>query len=334
VIRRIASYALAALVLAGVTGAAVVGALLEPRVDSGADVLFEVKRGESLRAIAMRLEQHGIVRDARATTWSARLRGKAEQLHAGQYWLSPALSPNEIIDIIASGRVATWEVVIPEGLTAAEIAERLTERGIVEAKEFRAAVADPALAAELGIPARSLEGYLFPETYRLPRGQSGPDVARVLVEQFRAAWRQVEARAAERGLSMQEVVTLASIVEKETGAVDERPKIASVFANRLRLNMRLESDPTVIYGVSDFDGNLRRSDLDDAANAYNTYQHPGLPPGPISNPGLDALRAVIDPAPSKLLYFVSRNDGTHVFSESYAQHVAAVDRYQRRRASR
>jgi UPF0755 protein len=159
-------------------------------------------------------------------------------------------------------------------------------------------------------------------------------VVRVLVEQFRAAWHQVEARAAERGLSMNEVVTLASIVEKETGAPSERPMIASVFANRLRLNMRLESDPTVIYGVAAFDGNLRRSDLDDTANAYNTYQHYGLPPGPISNPGLDALRAAVDPAPSKLLYFVSRNDGTHEFSETYGQHVEAVDRYQRRRASR
>jgi UPF0755 protein len=334
VIRRIASYSLAALVLVGVTVATMAAVLLEPRADGGAEVLFEVKRGESLRVIAMRLEEHGLVRDARATTWWARLRGQAEQLHAGQYWLSPALSPAEIIDRIASGKVATWEVVVPEGLTAAEIGERFAERGIVDAREFAAAAADPALARELGIPAPSLEGYLFPETYRLPRGQTGPDVVRVLVEQFRAAWRQVEARAAERGLPMHEVVTLASIVEKETGAPNERPMIASVFANRLRLNMRLESDPTVIYGVTAFDGNLRRSDLDDAANAYNTYQHAGLPPGPISNPGLDALRAVIDPAPSKLLYFVSKNDGTHEFSETYAQHVEAVDRYQRRRTPR
>jgi UPF0755 protein len=333
VIGRALRYVLAALVLIGVTGGAMVSAMLAPRSDGGAEVLFEVKRGESLRAIATRLEQHGLVRDARATSWWARLRGQAEQLHAGQYWLSPSLSPSEIIDMLASGRVATWEVVIPEGLTAAEIGQRLAERGIVDPAEFNAAVADPKLAAELGIPARSLEGYLFPETYRLPRAQTGPDVVRVLVGQFRVAWHQVEDRARERGLSMQDVVTLASIVEKETGASDERPKIASVFANRLRLNMRLESDPTVIYGVSGFDGNLRRSDLDDTANAYNTYQHAGLPPGPIANPGLEALRAVIDPAPSKLLYFVSKNDGTHEFSETYAQHVAAVDRYQRRRGA-
>ena len=333
-IARMASYALAALLLAAVTGGAIVATMLEPRAEAGAEVLFEVRKGESLRAIATRLEEHGLVRDARATTWWARLRGQASELHAGQYWLSPALSPGEIIDRIASGRVATWEVVIPEGLTAAEIGDRLAARGIVDVREFSAAVADPELARELGIPAKSLEGYLFPETYRLPRGRTGPEVVRVLVEQFRAAWRQVEARAAERGLAMHEVVILASIVEKETGAPNERPMIASVFANRLRKGMRLESDPTVIYGVTAFDGNLRRTDLDDTANLYNTYQHTGLPPGPISNPGLDALRAVIDPAESNLLYFVSRNDGTHEFSETYAKHVEAVDRYQRRRAAR
>ena len=155
----------------------------------------------------------------------------------------------------------------------------------------------------------------------------------MLVEQFKAAWREVEPRAVQRGLSMHEVVILASIVEKETGAPDERPLIASVFANRLR-HMRLESDPTVIYGVAGFDGNLRRSDLDDTANVYNTYQHYGLPPGPIANPGLDALRAVIDPTQSKMLYFVSRNDGTHEFSATYREHSDAVERYQRRRAAR
>ena len=332
-IARMASYALAALLLVAVTGGAMIATLLEPRADEGGEVLFEVRKGESLRAIANRLEERGLVRDARATTWWARLRGQAGELHAGQYWLSPALSPSEIIDRFASGRVATWEVVIPEGLTAAEIGERLAARGIVDAREFTAAVADPALARELGIPAQSLEGYLFPETYRLPRGSTGPEVVRVLVEQFRAAWKQVEARAAERKLEMHPVVILASIVEKETGVPSERPMIASVFSNRLRKGMRLESDPTVIYGVTGFDGNLRRVDLDDTANRYNTYQYYGLPPGPIANPGLDALRAVVDPAPGKLLYFVSKNDGTHEFSETYAQHVEAVDRYQRRRNS-
>ena len=156
----------------------------------------------------------------------------------------------------------------------------------------------------------------------------------MLVEQFKAAWREVEPRAAQRGLSMHEVVILASIVEKETGAPDERPLIASVFSNRLRRNMRLESDPTVIYGVAGFDGNLRRSDLDDTENAYNTYQHYGLPPGPIANPGLDALRAVVDPAQSEdALLRVAQRRHARVLRH-LREHSDAVERYQRRRASR
>jgi UPF0755 protein len=155
-----------------------------------------------------------------------------------------------------------------------------------------------------------------------------------MVEQFHRAWRQIDEDARRRGLDKHEVVILASIVEKETGAAQERPLIASVFANRLERGMRLESDPTTIYGIPDFDGNLRRRDLENEDNRYNTYRHGGLPPGPIANPGLHALRAVVHPAQSDYLFFVSRNDGTHVFSATYREHVNAVNRYQRRKASR
>jgi UPF0755 protein len=331
---RLVRYAFALAVLGAITAAAVLWSLLQPVSDQGAEVLFEVRSGDSSREIAERLERTGLVRNARATRWWARLRGHAEQLHAGQYWLSPALSAPEILERFVSGRVATWQIVIPEGLTAAEIGARLAAMNLVDAADFAAVVEDAQLARSLGIQAASLEGYLFPETYRMPRGQSGRDVARILVGQFMGAWRTIEDHAAARGLSMHEVVTLASIVEKETGVAAERPMIASVFANRLRRSMRLESDPTVIYGLRGFDGNLRRRDIDDAANPYNTYQHVGLPPGPISNPGLDALRSVVEPANSDFLYFVSRNDGTHHFSSNYRDHVDAVDQYQRRRRSR
>ena len=145
-----------------------------------------------------------------------------------------------------------------------------------------------------------------------------------MVEQFFETWRELAPLAAQRGLTLHQVVTLASIVEKETGAPAERPLIASVFANRLARRMRLESDPTVIYGLASFDGNLRRRDLEDEANPYNTYRIAGLPPGPISNPGRAALHAVVEPAQSDYLYFVSRNDGTHVFSRNYRDHLAAV----------
>jgi UPF0755 protein len=155
-----------------------------------------------------------------------------------------------------------------------------------------------------------------------------------MVAQFFAAWNPLAPEASRRGLSMHEVVTLASIVEKETGVPEERPLIASVFANRLARGMRLESDPTVIYGIEAFDGNLRRVHLEDASNPYNTYRIAALPPGPIASPGAAALRAVVQPAQSDYLFFVSQNDGSHVFSRTYREHRAHVDRHQRRRAAR
>jgi UPF0755 protein len=150
-----------------------------------------------------------------------------------------------------------------------------------------------------------------------------------MIGQFHAIWTEIAARARDQRLSMREVVTLASIVEKETGVPEERPLIAAVFRNRLRRGMRLETDPAVIYGIPDFDGNLTRQHLGDEANRYNTYRITGLPPGAIANPGASALRAVVEPARTEYLYFVSRNDGTHQFSRSYDEHVVAVNRYQR-----
>lgn len=294
--------------------------------------LFVVNRGASLSVVARSLEEAGLVRDARTIYWLGRTRGLAAKLRAGEYRISPAQAPGEILDTIVAGRIATYPVALPEGFTAIQIAARLQAAGLASAAEFQAVVRDATLARDLGIPAPSLEGYLYPETYQFPHGLAASEIARVMVEHFKAAWRDLEPASRERGLDMHEVVTLASIVEKETGAPEERPIIASVFANRLARRMRLESDPTVIYGIPDFDGNLRRRDLEDESNPYNTYRIPALPPGPIANPGLEALRAVVDPAESEYLFFVSRNDGTHVFSKSYREHERNVDRYQRRRA--
>ena len=319
----------------GLLAAIVLMAVLSSRLDAVAAVApeqtFVVESGESLGRIAVRLESAGLIRDARVLRWLARYRGDAGRLHAGEYRLSPALPAREILDRIARGRVATHEVVVPEGFTVALIAERLGESGLAEADAFLAAATDPDLAASLDVPAPRLEGYLFPDTYHLARGLPPGDIARAMVEQFLQVWKDVAPGAERRGLSMHEVVTLASIVEKETGAAHERPLIASVFSNRLRRKMRLESDPTTIYGIPNFDGNLRRRHLEDASNPYNTYRIAGLPPGPIASPGRAALLAVVEPAESDYLYFVSRNDGTHVFSRSYSEHHAAVNRYQRRR---
>jgi peptidoglycan lytic transglycosylase G len=307
---------------------------LAPVADDAPEVIFAVERGDSLSAIAGRLERQGLVRDARAVSWLARLRGMASQLRAGEYRLSPASSAAQILEQIAAGRVATYALVVPEGFTAAQIGGRLAAAGLVDAEAFARAVRDPELAAKLGVPAANLEGYLFPETYRLPRGLDAAEIARIMVEQFQHAWRELEPLAAARDLDMHSVVTLASIVEKETGAPEERPLIASVFANRLARNMRLESDPTVIYGIPEFNGNLQRRDLESDDNPYNTYRIRGLPPGPIASPGMASLRAVVQPAQTNYLYFVSRNDGTHKFSSSYREHVEAVNTFQRRRSSK
>ena len=318
-------------ILTLVSGVWVARERLSPVAPDAGEVLFVVERGDPLSAIAGRLEDEGIARDARALSWLARLRGLEAGVRAGEYLLSGSLSAYEILDRLSEGRVATHNVSVPEGFTARQIAARLAAAGLVDAAAFEAAVNDPDLAAELGVEAATLEGYLFPETYVLPRGLSPAEIAAMFVRQLDAAWGELAAAAEARGLSRHAVVTLASIVEKETGAPEERPLIASVFANRLERGMRLESDPTIIYGIPDFDGNLRRRDLEDEDNPYNTYQHGGLPPGPIANPGIDALRAVVEPADSDYLFFVSRNDGTHEFSESYRQHVNAVDRYQLKR---
>jgi UPF0755 protein len=308
---------------------------LAPVAEGDAEqVLFVVESGDALGMVSRRLESRGLIRNARALELVGRVTGRASQIRAGEYALSASLAPREILDRIVEGRIHTYSTSLPEGWTAAQIGARLAAEGFVEEADFRAAVADPALASELGVPADSLEGYLFPETYRMRKGLSAREVARVLVGQFMAAWKQVEAGAAERGFSMHEVVTLASVVEKETGAADERPLIASVFSNRMERGMRLESDPTVIYGIPNFDGNLRRRDLDDPSNLYNTYRHRGLPPGPIASPGLDAMLAVVSPADTEYLFFVSRNDGTHKFSETYKEHVNAVNRFQRRVSTR
>jgi len=298
------------------------------------EVLFVVESGDALGAVSRRLESRGLIRNARALELVGRVTGKASQIRSGEYALSASLAPREILDRIVEGRIHTYSTALPEGWTAAQIGARLAAEGFVDEEEFRVAVTDPALARELGVPADSLEGYLFPETYRMRKGLSANEVARILVGQFMVAWKRVEVAAAKRGLSMHEVVTLASVVEKETGAAEERPLIASVFSNRIARGMRLESDPTVIYGIPNFDGNLRRRDLDDPSNLYNTYRHKGLPPGPIASPGLEAILAVVSPADTEYLFFVSRNDGTHKFSETYKEHVNAVNHFQRRVSSR
>jgi UPF0755 protein len=319
-----------ALVLISAVTAVSVRWLLSAARPGAPEVVFTVAPGASLGEIAHSLEQEGLVRSANAVEWIARLRGQSGELRSGEYALSAAQSPNEILSQLASGRTLSYPVVLPEGFNAAQIGARLEAEKLVDADAFAAAIRDPALIASLGISAPSLEGYLFPETYFLPRGLPAQEIARILCQQFLVVWREIEPLAKAQGLSQHQVVTLASIVEKETGVSDERALVAGVFRNRLKRRMRLESDPTVIYGIPDFDGNLRRRDLENESNPYNTYRIAALPPGPIASPGEASLRAVVNPAPSDYLYFVAKNDGTHTFSNTYREHSRAVERYQKK----
>jgi len=323
-------------VLLGVAASAagLLWAGLRPADPGGAPVAFEVRPGAGLGEVTRSLQKAGLVRRAWALRTLARWRGLETQIRAGEYELSPGQPAGLLLAKLVAGEVQTHRFVVPEGRTAAQIAAQLETAGLAQANAFLLVVRDPRGAARLGVEGDSLEGYLFPETYQLARGLPPEEIARILVEQFLRNWQEIAPLARAWGLSMHEVVTLASIVEKETAAPEERPKIAAVFENRLARGMRLETDPAVIYGIPNFDGNLRRSDLEDASNPYNTYRIRGLPPGPIANPGAASLRAVVEPAPVDYLYFVSRNDGTHIFSRTYREHAAAVDRFQKRRHRR
>jgi len=328
-VRRAAAVVAAALLLGlGALGAAAYLAL-RPASPSPSEIVVEIPRGSALPAVAAKLETAGVIRNARAFALLARLQRRADALRAGEYALAPSLTPGEVLDRLASGAVMTHRVVLPEGLRIEEVAARIEAAGLGSAPEFLAVARDPANAAAFGVEGASLEGYLFPETYELARGVPARDVARMMVDHFHSVWRPIEPVARAQGLTMREVVVLASLIEKETGAPEERPLIAAVFLNRLGRGMRLETDPAVIYGIEGFDGNLRRVHLQDASNPYNTYQHAGLPPGPIANPGAAALRAVVEPATADYLYFVAKKDGTHQFSRTYGEHVRAVNRFQR-----
>jgi len=328
-VKRAMRIVAAALVLGvGALGAAAYLAL-QPVSQSDAQIVVEIPRGTSLRGVAAQLEGAGVIKSARAFALLARLQRRGDALRAGEYALAPILTPMEVLERLATGAVMTHRLVLPEGLRMEEVAARIEAAGLGSSADFVAVAQDPANPAAFGVEGETLEGYLFPETYELARGVPARDIARMMVDHFLSVWRTIEPSARARGHSMREVVVLASLIEKETGAPAERPLIAAVFLNRLDRGMRLETDPAVIYGIAGFDGNLRRVHLEDASNPYNTYLHAGLPPGPIANPGAAALRAVVEPAAADYLYFVARKDGTHQFSRSYGEHVRAVNRFQR-----
>jgi UPF0755 protein len=290
-----------------------------------------VKPGQSFAETVTQLQEAGLVQHPVKFRWLAYLKGDERRIRAGEYVLAGSMSPLTILDTLVRGKGVLHKVVIPEGANIFQIGQILERAGLVVEEAFIKAASDPDFTRALGVADKTFEGYLFPETYYFSKGASARDIIEKMVAQFRSvftpAWAE---RACAMGRTVHEVVTLASIVEKETAKPEERPVIAAVFLNRLKQRMRLESDPTVIYGIKDFDGNLTRKDLG-ILTPYNTYKIAGLPPGPIANPGRASIEAVLYPSQEPYLYFVSKNDGSHHFSLTLSEHMRMVRRYQQRR---
>ncbi len=296
------------------------------------DLLVNVEPGSSALAILRELENRGILQDARLARGFLVYRLGDPSLKAGEYRFDEPLSTPQVLEKLIQGRVLTYPVTVIEGWTIDEVAEVLADKGLGDVEALRREMDRSDLIADLDTAATDLEGYLYPDTYHFARGTSPPEIVATMLRTFRQRFAEVEPllRGPKRR-TVREIVTLASIVEKEAQVASERPRIAGVYANRLRIGMGLYADPTVIYAfkrMGDWDGNLRKSDLK-IDSPYNTYVYPGLPPGPICSPGVASLMAAANPAESKELYFVSRNDGTHVFAESLREHNRNVYRWQK-----
>lgn len=302
------------------------------------DVVYEVSPGKGFNSIAQELEQKGLVKNGFLFSLYARAKGARGKLKVGEYLLRTNMLPSEVLEAIISGKSIARSFTVSEGLSIYEIADLYQKQGFGKADEFLSLVRNRQLIKSLlGEEQESLEGYLFPETYMLTKYTDTKTLITNMVKRFLFVYNEVTALAAIQGWTRHQVVTLASIIEKETGAPEERPLISSVFHNRLMKRMRLQTDPTVIYGKAERTGrieiNITRSDLL-TPTRYNTYVISGLPPGPIANPGKEALLAAVKPQESQYLFFVSQNDGTHVFSEDYKAHERAVKKFQLDRKAR
>jgi len=299
----------------------------------GRDITVVIEQGMGFDQITGLLYKEGVITDPLGFKLLAKYTKQDSRLKAGEYLLNTGQTPGKVLDMLVSGQAILYKVAVPEGLTLKQIARLTDQAGMGSVESFEKAARDKELLAKYGVPSDNAEGFLFPETYHFTKkpGNDARQVVEAMLGQFRKAVAKVWPSGAPAGKELFDAVILASIVEKETGQGGERAKIAGVFMNRLRLKMLLQTDPTIIYGLGDkFSGNLRRSHLDDPKNIYNTYQHPGLPPGPICNPGLESLKAAASPESHDYLYFVSKNDGTHYFSKSLDEHINAVNKYQRR----
>lgn len=279
--------------------------------------------GSGIRKLASDLKAGGVIRSSWHFVLLTRLRGDAHHLKAGEYRFSDAMTPDEILRKIVSGEVDYRKFTLPEGYSMYQAAELLEQKGYFKKEAFLGKCRDKELLVRLGLNEESVEGYLYPATYNLSRGGGEEELLEQMVGQFNKAYASLQEISR---FSRHEIVTLASVIEKEAVSADEKPLISSVFHNRLRIGMPLQSDPTAVYGVRAFSGKVSKEDIR-RQSPYNTYLNKGLPPGPIGNPGIDAVTAAINPAETDFLYFVARQDGTHHFSRNLADHNRAVMRY-------
>jgi UPF0755 protein len=298
----------------------------------GPTTTFEIRRGESFSKLNYRLSQRKLINSSRVFHRYCQVNGLIKKFKTGVYEINPDSNMVDIIGILTSGSGVTTSITIPEGKNLYEIGKILEKKGITTYEQFVSLAKSEDFALKLNIQASTLEGYLYPDTYRFIPNTPASQVITSMVSTFKKKTGSLDLSSTK--LSPHELITLASMVEKETGASWERPRIAGVFYNRLKKGMRLQSDPTTIYGIyENFNGNLRKKHLL-AYTPYNTYKIKGLPIGPIANPGIKAIEAVLKPESHNYLYFVSKNDGTHIFSPNYKLHRQAVDKWQKNRANR
>ena len=308
--------------------------LTVPPETPGRDVLFRVEPGQVFTTISANLKKAGLITDKRRFLRLAQLTGKSSSIRAGQFKLNTGWRPAAVLEELTTSAGVMKRASIREGLTWWQTAAKIEAAGLGSYDTFAKAVTDPELLAGFGINAANAEGYLFPETYLLtpPRGDQSRYMVKIMIREFFKNAAKVWPGGLPNFKEMHKYVILASLIEKETGNISERKRISGVFHNRLKKRMLIQADPTIIYGLGPaFDGNIRRRHLLDKKNPYNTYTNPGLPPGPICSPGLDALRAAILPEHHSFLYFVAKGDGSHYFSKTLTEHNNAVRKYQLQR---
>ncbi len=332
IVKKFLAFVVFVIIVAGVGAAVMYRRITQPyRGYAGAEQFVDIPTGSGSSSIGDRLVAGGVIRDRATYRLALWLSGEGRHLEAGEYRFDRAMTPFDVIDKLARGDVYVIHLTLPEGLTIAEMARLFESHGFGPASAFVEAANNAALVRDFDPAAKDLEGYLFPETYALPRKTDADKLIRMMVARFEHVFTpELRQAAASRQLSVRQAVTLASIVERETARAEERPLVAAAFLNRLKLRMPLQTDPTVIYALQRagaYTGNLRRDDLA-FDSPYNTYRYPGLPPGPIASPGRASLDAAVHPADADFLYFVSRNDGSHEFARTLDEHNRNVHKYQ------